>query len=132
MFEHCNSAIAARKAGYPEPGIDGPELYDMFKAPMDAWRTEANMDREDVLHTYRRQLHAKKVELVNVEEIKANPEIEPIYEYTPNESLASTGAKGLRDVLGLDKAKGLDLNMSGNVGLTPSTQEMLDSAYKQD
>ncbi len=132
MFQYANAIKAAKKAGYPEPRINGPALFGMFKTPMDVYREEAGLDREGVLATYRRQMNSERRVLTNSDELKANPNIEPTYEYEPDENLAGKGAKGLRDVLGLDKAKGLDVNMNATVGLPPSTREMLDDAYDQD
>ena len=132
MFKHCNSVKAARKAGIPDPEITGPELYEIVKDAMEAYRQETNADRELVLLTYRRQANAENKFLSNAEEIAADPTIKPIYTYEPNEAMADKGCKGLRAVLGLDAAKGLDINMGGGIELVPSTQEMLDDVYDQD
>ncbi|MCP4127758.1 MAG: hypothetical protein GY753_11925 [Gammaproteobacteria bacterium] len=130
MLEKGNAIVAAKLAGFPNPAASGPSLFSSYADILHQWREHNSYDFNLVRNIYTRQCHASKPEMVNAEAVKANPAIEPEYEHVPDDALQGKGAKGLRDLLGLDKSKELDLNVNTKVGLAPSTMEMLKNAYE--
>jgi hypothetical protein len=121
MLKHGNSTRAARLAGIPDPEFNGQALYQMFRDPLNNWRVEIDFHRDLVLNGYTRMAQA-----VN---IITNPDTDEIEEI-PNDNIQKIGFEGLRKVLGLDANQGLDLNMSGRIGLPITLQEKMANAYK--
>jgi len=131
FLKYQDATKAARLAGYPDPKDCGENLYIMYREYISAWQSELDRDKDLVMTNYRRMAQATVRVITNREEMMINKEAEAIYEDVPDDKTRAIGCKGIRDVLGLDKTKEVDLNLRGRVELPASTREKMDKVYVQ-
>lgn len=132
FIKHGSAVRAAKLAGYPDPQIAGPALYEMFGTTLQDYMKHNNFDVNLVLNNYRRMAQSTNRILINSDELAANNDAEPEYDDIPNDAVRRVGLEGLRKVLGLDAAQDLNLNVGEQKQMPASMREKLDRVYKQN
>lgn len=116
-----DSLSAYLTAGFIGGITEADQMYDMFKALIEAWRKQQKLDYDLVLNVHRRAASAT----VEVKD-KADNTI-TLHDYKTQ----NMGAKGLRDMLGFDAAKQIENTINDKTQISQKLRDMLDGVYKQ-
>ena len=110
-------------AGFVGGIIEADQMYDMFKALIEAWRKQQKLDYDLVLNVHRRAATAT-IEFKSKED---ETKTITLHDYKTQ----NMGAKGLRDVLGFDAAKQVENTITDKTQISQKLRDMLDGVYKQ-
>jgi hypothetical protein len=98
----------------------------MYRAVLEAYRAEQNMDESLAVGVYRRMAAARNNILIS-----QDPETGvQVYESVPNDKVQKAGADGLCKMKGLNAAEKVAMDVTATVELPATLREKLDNAYK--